>query len=81
MSFDPSLQKKAAFDDFVKKLEIRGFLVSPTQSKKTLGLPPKATILTTALVVKNVYSFLVIILHGREVLTDSKIFCHIKFSR
>lgn len=59
-------EKKAEFDDIVKKLEVKGFSVSSIQNKKTFGLPPRETVLTAALVIKRNYSFLVIILHGRE---------------
>ncbi|XP_034236955.1 fukutin-like isoform X2 [Thrips palmi] len=60
------IPKKVLFDEFVKKLEVKGFSVYATQSKKIFGLPPKASILTTALVLRKNYSFLVVILHGRE---------------
>lgn len=51
----------------MKKLEVFEFSVYPTKSKKTVGLPPKVSELTTALAIKKKYSYLVVLLHGREV--------------
>lgn len=62
-----SFQVKSPFQRFVKILEDGGFTVSFTKSLKTVGLPPKKMVFLTSLIVKRVFSVMVVILHSREV--------------
>ncbi|KAJ1524496.1 hypothetical protein ONE63_010991 [Megalurothrips usitatus] len=57
---------KAPLEDFVRKLKNKGFSISPTQSRKILGLPPKSATFLTSLILRKKYAFLVVVLHGRE---------------
>lgn len=55
-----------SYQHFVQRLEDKGFSISTTQNEKTLDLPPKTTVFMTSLIVRRVYTSMLVVLHSRE---------------